>query len=283
MTTRYPGDCDFSSARSEGQKERVIIEEYEKLSPNLIFEIIRHDGELELERQTLPLILSALAAGLMISFSFYFRSILNLYVGDAPWADAITGFGYTTGFLIVILGRLQLFTENTITTVIPLFREPTLKNLGKLLRLWTIVFLSNIVGTFIAALFMSSPHLASPDITAMLHQVSHHIMTPGAVDNIIRGIPAGMLIAAIVWMIPMSRGFSFFTILTFTYFISIGNFAHVVVGSCEAAYDVLMGTSTVYDYFFRFLIPTGLGNIIGGTCVFTLLVSAQVRSSQSRK
>ena len=57
----------------------------------------------------------------------------------------------------------------------------------------------------------------------------------------------------------------------------IGGFAHVVVGSGEAAYAVLMGDSSVYDYFFRFLIPTGLGNIIGGTGIFTLLVSAQVK------
>lgn len=269
-------ECDFDCPRSEEQKTRVIVEEYEKLSPKLIFEIIRHDGELELERKTLPLFLSALAAGLMISFSFYFRAIINLYVGDAPWTGAITGFGYTTGFLIVILGRLQLFTENTITTVIPLFRNPCLMNLKKLLRLWGIVLGSNIVGTFIAALFMSSSFFATPEITHVLHEVSMHVMAPGAVDNIVRGIPAGMLIAAIVWMIPMSRGFSFFTILTFTYFISIGNFAHVVVGSSEAAYDVLMGTSTIFDYFFRFLIPTGLGNIIGGTGVFTLLISAQV-------
>lgn len=144
--------------------------------------------------------------------------------------------------------------------------------------MWGIVFGANIVGTAIAALFMSSPVFTTPEITQCLLTVSHHIMAPDAMDNIMRGIPAGMLIAAIVWIMPMSRSFAFFTILTFTYFISIGNFAHVVVGSCEAAYDVLMGGSDLYDYFFRFLLPTGLGNIIGGTGVFTLLVSAQVRS-----
>lgn len=106
MIKRCNHDCDFSCHQSEDQKMRVIVEEHEKLSPNLIFEIIRHDGELELERPAWPLILSALAAGLMISFSFYFRSIIHVYVGQAPWTGAITGFGYTTGFLIVILGRL---------------------------------------------------------------------------------------------------------------------------------------------------------------------------------
>lgn len=217
-------------------RERVILEEYEKLSPDLIFEIIRHDGEEELERKTKPLILSGLAAGIIISFSFYFKAILAMYVGHTLWAEAISGFGYTTGFLMVILGRLQLFTENTITTVLPFMKHPNMENLMKLFRLWAIVLSANFVGTFIAA---------------------------------------------IVWMIPMSRGFSFFTVLTFTYFISIGGFSHVVVGSCEAAYDVLVGNSSVADYFFKFLIPTGLGNILGGTGVFTLLVSAQVKAEKN--
>lgn len=262
-------------------RERVILEEYEKLSPDLIFEIIRHDGEEELERKTKPLILSGLAAGIIISFSFYFKAILAMYVGHTLWAEAISGFGYTTGFLMVILGRLQLFTENTITTVLPFMKHPNMENLMKLFRLWAIVLSANFVGTFIAALFLWLPAFAQPGITEALSELSAHIMSVGAIDNIYRGIPAGILIAAIVWMIPMSRGFSFFTVLTFTYFISIGAFSHVVVGSCEAAYDVLVGNSSVADYFFKFLIPTGLGNILGGTGVFTLLVSAQVKAEKN--
>ena len=202
-------------------------------------------------------------------------------MGHTLWAEAISGFGYTTGFHMVILGRLQLFTENTITTVLPFMKHPNMENLMKLFRLWAIVLSANFVGTFIAALFLWLPAFAQPGITEALSELSAHIMSVGAIDNIYRGIPAGILIAAIVWMIPMSRGFSFFTVLTFTYFISIGGFSHVVVGSCEAAYDVLVGNSSVADYFFKFLIPTGLGNILGGTGVFTLLVSAQVKAEKN--
>ena len=237
-------------------RERVILEEYEKLSPDLVFEIIRHDGEEELERKTKPLILSGLAAGIIISFSFYFKAILAMYVGHTLWAEAIT-------------------------TVLPFMKHPNMENLMKLFRLWAIVLSANFVGTFIAALFLWLPAFAQPGITEALSELSAHIMSVGAIDNIYRGIPAGILIAAIVWMIPMSRGFSFFTVLTFTYFISIGGFSHVVVGSCEAAYDVLVGNSSVADYFFKFLIPTGLGNILGGTGVFTLLVSAQVKAEKN--
>lgn len=261
----------------EKSKTKVTVEEYEKLSSKLLF----GDHPPRWGEGTR----APFRAALLLCAGSRHHGLLLLLLprrpchvrGTAPYADATSGIGYTTGFLIVILGRLQLFTEHTITAVIPLWEHPSWYRLMRILRLWAIVLGSNMVGTFIAALFMTSPYFAGNEISTSLGIVAGHVMHFSAGENIFRGIPAGMLIAAIVWMLPMSRGFSFFTILTFTYFIAIGGFAHVVVGSGEAAYAVLTGASTVSDYFFRFLIPTGLGNIIGGTGIFTLLVSAQVK------
>ncbi|WP_196592947.1 formate/nitrite transporter family protein [Pectinatus sottacetonis] len=257
-------------------QEQVVLEEHERLSPHLLFEIIRRDGDEELARPTKSLVYSGFAAGIVISFSFLFKAVLTMYLPHAPWSNLITSIGYTAGFIIVILGRMQLFTENTITTVIPLFKDFSGRKIVQILRLWGLVFLSNLLGTLLAALFLSSPAFISPELTASLHSIALHVVHMAPMQNIVQGIPAGILIAAIVWMMPMSQSFSFFLILFFTYFISLGGFAHVVVGSCELAYEVLHGGANLYDYFFRFLIPTGIGNIIGGTIVFTLLVYAQV-------
>ena len=97
------------------------------------------------------------------------------------------------------------------------------------------------------------------------------------IENILRGIPAGIIIAALVWVSPQTKYFRFVTIIFFVYFIALGDFAHVVVGSCEMAYEVLNGDANFFEYFFRFLIPTGLGNVIGGTGIFTLLIYNQVK------
>ena len=88
--------------------------------------------------------------------------------------------------------------------------------------------------------------------------------------------PAGILIAAIVWVSPQTKYFRFIMIMFLVYFIALGDFAHVVVGSCEMAYIVMANDADFFDYFFRFLIPCGLGNVIGGTLIFTLLVYYQV-------
>lgn len=257
-------------------QEQVVLEEHERLSPHLLFEIIRRDGEEELSRPARALLFSGFIAGILISFSFLFKAILTIYLPDQPWCNLITSIGYTTGFIIVILGRLQLFTENTITTIIPLFKDFSKVKFLKVMRLWGLVLLANLIGTFLAAIFLSTPIFVTPELAAALHGMASHVVAMTPIENIIKGIPAGILIAAIVWMMPLSRSFSFFLILFFTYFISLGNFAHVVVGSGELAYEVINGEAGLYDYFIRFLLPTGLGNILGGTLVFTLLIYAQV-------
>jgi len=268
-------DDDF--IRELPKIEQHALREHSPLPPQLIFKIIRHEGEEELARSFRALAFSALAAGVFVSFSFLFRSIFHMYVGDYPIGDMISSLGYTVGFLIVILGRMQLFTENPITTIVPLLSKWSTERLLKVIRLWSTVFLFNIIGTAIAAIFFASHYTLSPEIEAAMHEVASNVMRLQPIENILRGIPAGIIIAAIVWVSPQTKYFRFVMIMFFVYFIALGDFAHVVVGSCEMAYEVLKGDADLIEYFFRFLLPTGLGNIIGGTMIFTVLIYNQVK------
>ena len=266
---------DFVHGLSE--LELHALHEHAPLPPKLLFKIIRLEGEEELSRSFRALSFSALAAGILVSFSFLFRSIFHMYFGSYPAGDVVSSFGYTVGFLIVILGRMQLFTENPITTMIPLLSDWSLTRLFKVIRLWSTVFLFNIIGTAIAAAFFASQYTLSPEVEAAMHDVASNVMRLQPFENILRGIPAGILIAAIVWMSPQTKYFRFVMILFFVYCIALGDFAHVVVGSCEMAYEVMKGDANFFDYCFKFLIPTGLGNVIGGTGIFTVLIYNQVK------
>ncbi|MDO7230364.1 formate/nitrite transporter family protein [Acinetobacter nosocomialis] len=257
-------------------REKMAVEEHEKLSPRLVYEIIRRDGAEELDRPTAALIFSGIAAGLVISFSFVFKAIIASYIPtDAIWTDLITNFGYTIGFLIAILGHMQLFTENTITTVVPLFKPFTLDKLRAVGRLWGIVILCNIIGTALASLFFLTTDLFTPDIDKALDELAHHVASFSAIQNLLKGVMSGLLIAALVWMLP-SVSNKFLVIFFMTYLIGLGDFTHVVVGSTEMSYLVWQGEASVGEYLFNFLIPTTIGNIIGGTGVFTLLIYGQV-------
>ena len=268
-------DSDFIYELPE--VEQHVLREHVPLSPQLIFKIIRKEGEVELQRPFNALAFSALAAGIFVSFSFLFRSVFHMYMGNSPLEPLVSSIGYTVGFLIVILGRMQLFTENPITTIIPLLSEWSWKRLLKVIRLWSTVFLFNILGTAIAATFFSSQYTLSVPVENAMYEVASNIMQLNPIENILRGIPAGILIAAIVWISPQTKYFRFAMIFFFVYFIALGDFTHVVVGSCEMAYEVIEGNADFFTYFFKFLIPTGVGNIIGGTFIFTLLIYYQVK------
>lgn len=257
-------------------REKMAVEEHEKLSPRLVYEIIRRDGAEELDRPTAALIFSGIAAGLVISFSFVFKAIIASYIPtDAIWTDLITNFGYTIGFLIAILGHMQLFTENTITTVVPLFKPFTLDKLRAVGRLWGIVILCNIIGTGLASLFFLTTDLFTPNIDKALDELAHHVASFSATQNLLKGVMSGLLIAALVWMLP-SVSNKLLVIFFMTYLIGLGDFTHVVVGSTEMSYLVWQGEASLGEYMFNFLIPTTIGNIIGGTGVFTLLIYGQV-------
>ena len=274
-------ESDFVKGLSK--LEQHALHEHVPIPPQLIFKIIRHEGEEELARSFRALAFSALAAGIFVSFSFLFRSIFHMYVGNYPMGAMVSSFGYTVGFLIVILGRMQLFTENPITTIVPLLSEWSLSRLFKVIRLWSTVFLFNIIGTAIAAIFFASPYTLSPEVEVAMHNLALNVMSLQPIENILRGIPAGIIIAAIVWVSPQTKYFRFVMIMFFIYFIALGDFSHVVVGSCEMAYVVIKGDANFFEYFFKFLIPTGLGNVIGGTMIFTVLIYNQVKTELLKK
>lgn len=252
-------------------KDKIVVEEHERLSQHLIYEIIRRDGIEELMRPFKSLFLSGVGAGILVSFSFVCMAVLQSFLPNQPWAPLITKWGYTVGFVLVILCRAQLFTENTITTVIPLFKPFTWKKLGAVLRLWHLVLAGNLVGTSLVVVFLTTPGLLNLDFIVEMQAIAHHVSAFTWQENLLRGIPSGILIAAIVWMMPTARQFALFLVAFITYFIAAGDFTHIVVGSCEMMYAVLNGMASPYDYIFQFLVPVGAGNIIGGTGVFTML------------
>jgi formate/nitrite transporter FocA (FNT family) len=115
-----------------------------------LFETVRDAAEVELLRPTTSLWWSGIAAGLAMSTSVVARALLTLHLPATLGSEAISAFGYCFGFIIVVLGRMQLFTENTITTVLPTLRRRDLRTLGLTARLWSLVFVANLVGACLA-------------------------------------------------------------------------------------------------------------------------------------
>ncbi len=253
------------------------VEEAGMLSPKLIFEAVRRNGEEELLRPNRALLFSGIAAGILISFSVLGEALLRSWLPDAEWRYVVENMGYTFGFMLVILGRMQLFTENTITTVAPVLISGSGAGAWRMVELWALVLGANVIGAFGVAAFLAYAPVLSGDVAAAMMELSHHATGMAAFDGMMRGIPAGVLIAALVWMLPTAKGNEVVLIFLFTWLIALGDFTHIVAGSVEMAYLMVQGELGLLQAVFGFFLPVLAGNVIGGTVIFTLLVWAQIQ------
>ncbi len=253
------------------------IDERLRLTAPLVYEVVRQEGEEELARPVASLWWSGVAAGIGITASLLAEGLLHHYLPDRPWRPAVENFGYCVGFLLVILGRLQLFTENTLTAVLPLLAEFNKRRLWCTTRLWSVVFLANMVGTFFTAL-LAAHGGTIPDIyMPAILEVSEHFADKTPTQAFLHAIPAGFLVAAIVWILPSAEYATFWVITVLTYLIALGDFAHVVAGSAEVFLLVLNGDLSLIAGIGTLILPSLAGNVIGGTGLFALLAYAQVR------
>jgi formate-nitrite transporter family protein len=262
----------------KGITEEEVKDVEERSTPRtpVIYEIVRQLGDEEMERPFTSLWWSGVAAGLSISFSLLAQAILETHLPETTWRPLVSSFGYPVGFLMVVLSRQQLFTESTITAVLPLMAAFTAASLGRMARMWAIVLLANFAGTLLAALFCSYTPVLPPDLLDGMMNISRHMIELGWADMFFRGISAGFLIAAMVWLLPSAEGAQFHMITLMTYLIAVGGFTHIVAGSVEAFLLVVNGNLGPVTMFAGFLVPTLLGNIVGGTVLFAVISYAQV-------
>jgi formate-nitrite transporter family protein len=237
----------------------------------VIHEIVREQGEAELERSFSGLAWSGIAAGLSIGFSFLVQATLQARLPDTPWRPLIAGFGYSVGFLIVILGRQQLFTETTLTAVIPALTRRNVRTTLLMLRVWAIVLTANLAATWVFAAISARPGIIPDATLKMMSELAAHTVEGPFWHTIVTGGSAGWLIGLMVWLLPAADTSRALIIILLTYVIAICQFPHIIAGSVEAAFGVFTGQATVADYILRFLVPTLLGNAAGGTILAALL------------
>lgn len=275
-TASSPRSRHESEDRLAHKREVEEIEERSTPPTPIIYEVVRKLGQEEMERPVTSLWWSGVAAGLSISFSLLAQAILHRHLPDASWRPLVTSFGYCVGFLMVVLARQQLFTENTLTVVLPVIAKPSARNLVLTARIWSVVLLANLAGTLFAALFCSFTPVLTTELRDAMIELSRENMGHGWLETFFRGISAGFLIAAMVWIMPAANAAQFHVVTLMTYLIAAGQFLHIIAGSVEAFLLVVNGQLAIWSMIVDFTVPVLLGNIVGGTALFALIAYAQV-------
>jgi formate/nitrite transporter FocA (FNT family) len=242
----------------------------------LIYRSVRQDGEYALEQSSVELMWSGLAAGISMGFSLVAEGLIRAHLPDVGWAPLVSKFGYAAGFLIVILGRQQLFTEQTLSAMLPLLaRNPRIGTVSNVARLWAVVLLSNIVGTALIAAATALTSAFPPHVHTAFSHIGQAALSHGFGTTFVRGVYAGFLIAVMVWLLPGADAARLWIVVLLTYVIGLGAFSHIVAGSAECFYVIFTGQRGLGDYIVGFFVPALIGNTLGGVVFVASLAHAQ--------
>jgi formate/nitrite transporter FocA (FNT family) len=274
MSDDHPGDEIVSPELTEKQQQEA--DERTAVSAVVVHEAIRHDGEEELNRPTSALAWSGLAAGLSMGFSLVAQALIYSNLPDTPWRRLLVALGYPVGFLIVILGRQQLFTENTLTPIIPLLTRRTVSTLGRVARLWATVLIANLVGAHLFAWVAADTPMFRPKTQAAMLALAQEAMNVSFGTAILRGIFAGWLIAMVVWILAATQADRVFIIGILTYVVGLAGLTHIIAGAVEVLFLVMVGAKSWFAVVWGYLLPTLIGNSLGGVSLTAAVNHAQV-------
>jgi len=270
-----PGSGDPSDEFLEGRRRAAV-------SALVVHEAIRLEGEEELRRPFEAVAFSGLAAGLSMGFSFVAEGLLNAYLPAEQWAPLIIKLGYPVGFLIVILGRQQLFTETTVTVVLPLLSRRSAAVLVRVLQFWAVVLVANLAGALFFAWVLGATDAYGPVVKEQFAQLGYAAVSPDFWGTVVRAVFAGWIVATVVWLQPVAGSARVAVIAVLTYLVGLANLSHIVAGSVETLFLVTTGRLAWTTWLVNFALPTLLGNILGGVAFVAALNHAQAVAGRRR-
>jgi len=252
------------------------VAETRRLTANEIFDAAIDNARGELRRSVRKLAFSGVAGGITMGLTGIGVASMRALLGSGGWRDLVSFLIYPIGFIAVIIGRAQLFTENTLYPVILVFDER--RHVLRTLRLWAVVFSTNVGGAFLFALLAAKSPALHPDVLRELVSLGTHASSGSMAHLFWSGVVGGWLIALVAWTVTASHWTigQLAIIYLLTFVVGVGRFAHCIASSCEILAAVMAGAIPAWSYF-GWLIPATLGNICGGVLIVSLLNYAQVK------
>ncbi len=247
-----------------------------------------HEGLSALKLPLGPLFISGLSAGLEVSFSLFLMAVVQTLVRgkwDVPARTLLTANMYAVGFIFVVLGRSELFTEQTTLAVLPVLNRRA--SLASLLRLWVVVYVANLIG---AAAFAWLAVLVGPALGVADHEafgtIARQVVDHGGPAIFGSAVLAGWLMGLMSWLVAASRDTvgQLLVVWLVAFVIGLARLHHVVVGSAEVLAGLFDGaegvTAAGYGWF---LLWATLGNILGGSFFVALIKSSYAVRGRRRE
>ncbi len=242
------------------------------------------EGLEQLQRPWASLALSAVAAGLIVGFSPMAVAVVTTAAMELGWPDLVTRIAtavvYPLGFVICVMSGAQLFTEHTATALYPVLDRRA--SVTRLLRLWSLVVVGNLVGAGIGA----GLHYLASDVVQGREgylKMGHHLVSFSGASLFISAILAGWLMAFGAWLAESSPRMlsQMICIYLVTFLIGVGGLHHSIAGSAEMFSAVLLAPAFTPTVACRFIGLALAGNLVGGSFFVALLNYAHIRRTRS--
>ena len=248
-----------------------------RLTASQIHDNILEPARKEMDRPAASLLMSALASGMVIGFSFLASAFASGTVSEEH-RKAAAAAAYPLGFIFVVMARSELFTENTLDPVIPLLEDRSRETFLKLLRMWALLLVGNLVGALIFGYVLARTPMVEPELRPALERVASEAVSGGFGHIVYAAIFAGWLIALLSWLLAstLQTGAQIMLVWLCTAPISALGFRHSIAGSVEAFYTAAVGKASWGSMLGEFVVPSVLGNVIGGVLLVALLNYGQV-------
>jgi formate/nitrite transporter FocA (FNT family) len=267
----------LSSRQSQHQHQDDATPETRRLTAAEILQAAMENARDELRRSGQKLAFSGVAGGLTMGLTGLGVASLRALLGHGASQQIAPYLLYPIGFVAVIIGRAQLFTENTLYPVVLVLDER--RHLLPTLRLWGIVFASNVLGAFMFALLAGKTAAMRPEILSQLVQLGQETSTGSFAHFFWSGVIGGWVIALVAWTVTASHWTigQLAIVYLLTFVVGVGRFAHCIAGSGEVLSAVVAGAVPLPVYG-TWLFAATMGNICGGVVIVSLLNYGQVRT-----
>jgi formate-nitrite transporter family protein len=263
--------------------EQEKVDERQALSAKAVHKALLQEGEEELERSSSALGWSAFAAGISIGLSLIAQGVLRHHLPDTQWRPLITSLGYPVGFIVVTLGRQQLYTETTLTACLPLLQHRSRAVLLDVLRLWAVVFIGNMIGAALFAFAAAWTTTFSVGLSRTFSEIGAEAVRYDFATAFVKGIFGGWIIALVVWLMPSADAARIWVIGLLTYCLAAAELTHIIAGSLDVMFAIFSGHVSWATFLTRYGLPVFLGNSIGGLVFVSALNHAQVTHGENSR
>lgn len=238
-------------------------------------------GLKEFDRSNGALFISALTAGLEVGFSVLLMGTIFTLFHSTVSPEALKmylAFCYPIGFIFVIIGRSELFTEHTALAILPVLNGSVL--IKHLLILWGLVYSGNLIGGYLFGLLLSKIGAATGIIeTAAFSHLANELISHEWDTILLSALLAGWMMGLLGWLVTSSQETisRIIVIILVTAIIGAAGLHHCIIGSIEVFSGMITSDEITLQDYLRFQFWATIGNTVGGSVFVAVLKFSNVR------